>query len=153
MDAIADLPMRFVVGGMFAFFGWGKIHGLYFGETVAKPAQDLIETISKMGLPSPELMAGAVAGVEFLGGLLILLGLGTRFAAMALCGVMAGAAFSQYEGGPQKMAFALVMLGCCIYFSIKGSETMALGPIVRKSMLKKKVKEAQKELKQIDKKK
>ncbi len=60
--------MRLVVGTVFLTSGWGKLQGL---EGVTEYFRDL-------GIPWPELQAPFVAAVEFGGGALVLLGLGTR---------------------------------------------------------------------------
>src|SRR5262249_23182912 len=79
--SLASLPRtaaRMTVGWIFVQSGWGKLHHL---ESVVKFFTDL-------GVPAPQLQAPFVAGIEFLGGSLLLLGLGTRFAALPLIGVM-----------------------------------------------------------------
>jgi putative oxidoreductase len=46
------------------------------------------EFFASLGIPAPHLQAPFVAGVEFIGGTLILLGLFTRLAALPLMGTM-----------------------------------------------------------------
>lgn len=65
---VALLLIRLVVGGVFLFSGWGKLHGL----------EGVTNYFRELGIPYPELQAPFVAGVEFVGGLLVLVGLGTR---------------------------------------------------------------------------
>lgn len=54
--------------------GWGKLHHL------AK----VVEFFTSLGIPLPALNAPFIAGLEFLGGILIMLGLGSRPIALLL---------------------------------------------------------------------
>jgi putative oxidoreductase len=54
--------------------GWGKLHNL------AK----VTEFFTSLGIPLPGLNAPLIAGLEFLGGILIVLGLGSRLVALLL---------------------------------------------------------------------
>lgn len=83
--AIADrlqwLPptlARFVLGWIFIWSGWGKLHHL----------DRIIEYFGQLGIPHPELQAPFVSGTEFVCGTLILLGLFTRLASVPLTIVM-----------------------------------------------------------------
>ncbi len=58
--------------------GWGKLHSL------AK----VTEFFSSLGIPLPGLNAPFIAALEFLGGLLIMLGLGSRLLALLLAADM-----------------------------------------------------------------
>jgi putative oxidoreductase len=81
LDRIQWLPgllSRLTIGGIFIPTGWGKLHHL---DKVA-------EFFASLGIPAPHLQAPFVAGVEFGGGILILLGLFTRIAAIPLIGTM-----------------------------------------------------------------
>ena len=51
-----------------------------------------------MGIPAPEILTPFVSGVEFVGGLLLLLGLLTRFAAVPLMIVMVVAIIAAKRG-------------------------------------------------------
>jgi putative oxidoreductase len=78
LQPVGLLLARVVVGLVFVFSGWGKLHDL---DTV-------IGYFRELGIPAPELQAPFVAMVEFVGGLAVLAGLGTRFAAIPLSGTM-----------------------------------------------------------------
>lgn len=69
---------RGTVGWVFLQSGWGKLHNL----------EGVVAFFESLGIPFPALQAPFVAGVEFVGGLLLLLGLGTRLVALPLVGVM-----------------------------------------------------------------
>ena len=68
----------------------------FFGSGLGKLGKlpGLIEFFRKLGIPFPELQAPFVAGVEFVCGALIVVGLLTRPSALMLCGVMAVAIFT-----------------------------------------------------------
>jgi putative oxidoreductase len=69
---------RLTLGWVFLLSGWGKLHGL----------PDVIEYFRSLGIPAPQIQAPFASGVEFLCGALLLLGLGSRFAAVPLIAVM-----------------------------------------------------------------
>ncbi|HVN05087.1 MAG TPA: DoxX family protein [Bryobacteraceae bacterium] len=58
--------------------GWGKLHDV--GKVV--------DYFTSLGIPLPGLNAPVIIGLEFLGGILILLGLGSRLLALLLTGDM-----------------------------------------------------------------
>ncbi|CAN5528322.1 hypothetical protein BH10PSE6_BH10PSE6_23030 [soil metagenome] len=74
----APLAARITVGVVFMGTGWTKLNNL--------PA--ITKNFAAMGIPAPEFLTPFVSGVEFVGGLLLLLGLLTRFAAVPLMIVM-----------------------------------------------------------------
>ena len=75
---IGPLAVRVIVGIGFAFTGWGKLNDL----------DTPIALFTKLHIPFPHANAVFVSLVEFVGGILIALGLGTRIAAALLIGVM-----------------------------------------------------------------
>ena len=76
--ALGPLAARLVVGWVFLWSGWTKLHNL----------PKMIENFKEWGIPNPEILTPFVSGVEFVGGLLLLLGLFTRIAAVPLVIVM-----------------------------------------------------------------
>jgi putative oxidoreductase len=72
------LALRLLYGWFFLQTGWGKWTN--FGRTV--------EFFAGLHLPAPKLMAGLVASIELLGGILIGLGAGTRYASAILISVL-----------------------------------------------------------------
>jgi putative oxidoreductase len=60
-----------------------------FGVVKFTAHEEEAEAFDRYGLPDPELMAYAVGVLEIAGGLLLLVGLGTRLAAIALAANMA----------------------------------------------------------------
>jgi putative oxidoreductase len=71
---LGPLFARIVVGWVFMWSGWGKLHNL----------PTVIENFRSWGIPSPQALAPFVSGVEFFGGLFLLLGFLTRISAGAL---------------------------------------------------------------------
>jgi putative oxidoreductase len=78
LDWLAPLFARIVVGYVFLWTGWGKLTHLPL----------VTENFVGWGIPMPELLAPIVSGVEFFGGIFLLLGLLTRISAGALGVVM-----------------------------------------------------------------
>lgn len=81
---LPPLFARLVVGWVFMWTGWTKLNNLY-------PSNDfpgMIARFAEWGIPFPSVTTPFVSGVEFLGGLLLLLGLFTRLAATPLVIVM-----------------------------------------------------------------
>ena len=77
-ELIAPLLARVTVGYAFVESGWGKAHNL---ESVA-------QFFAELGIPAPAFQATFVSYVELIGGSLLVLGLGTRLAALPLIGTM-----------------------------------------------------------------
>ncbi len=75
---LPPLFARIVVGWVFMWSGWEKLNALPF------VTQNFID----WGIPFPHVLTPFVSGVEFFGGLLLLLGLFTRIAAVPLVVVM-----------------------------------------------------------------
>lgn len=76
---IGPLALRLVIGIAFISTGWSKLHNL----------EQVTNFFKSLGIPAAALQAPMVATFEFAGGLLLVLGLGTRIAASLLVGVMA----------------------------------------------------------------
>lgn len=75
---LAPLVARITVGWVFLWSGWGKLNHL----------SKVIENFIGWGIPHSEILAPFVSMVEFGGGLLLLIGLFTRIAAVPLVIVM-----------------------------------------------------------------
>jgi putative oxidoreductase len=71
---LAPLFARITVGWVFLWSGWGKLHNL----------PQVTENFIGWGIPFPQLLTPVVSGVEFFGGLFLLVGLLTRISAGAL---------------------------------------------------------------------
>jgi putative oxidoreductase len=71
---LAPLFARITVGWVFLWSGWGKLNNL----------PQVIENFVGWGIPHANLLAPFVSGVEFFGGIFLLIGLFTRISAAAL---------------------------------------------------------------------
>lgn len=89
------LWLRILMGTGIAYHGYGKI----FGGGVSR----LVEGVALMGFPFPEVFAWAAALSEFAGGICIVLGLFTRWAALFVFGTMSVAAFVAHQTDPLKV--------------------------------------------------
>jgi putative oxidoreductase len=69
---------RLALGVVFVQTGWGKLHSL----------DQVTAFFQSLGIPAASVQAPFVAGVEFVGGLLLIAGLATRLAAVPLAGTM-----------------------------------------------------------------
>src|SRR5260370_21395002 len=74
---IALLVLRLTGVGLAVMHGWGKVAALSVGG-----GSRIIEDVASLGFPAPAVFAWAAALSEFVGGLCIGLGLGTRVAAL-----------------------------------------------------------------------
>jgi putative oxidoreductase len=75
---VGSLALRLSLGAVFIGTGWGKLQNL----------EGVTSFFTELGIPFPAAQAAMVAGVELVGGTLILLGLFTRFAALPLMATM-----------------------------------------------------------------
>jgi len=71
---LAPLFARITVGWVFLWSGWGKLHAL----------PQITDNFVSWGVPFPHILTPFVSGVEFFGGLFLLVGLLTRISAGAL---------------------------------------------------------------------
>ena len=72
------LFVRLYWGWQFAQTGWGKLHNL----------SHVKEFFGSLGIPAPGVMAPFVSCLEFFGGILLIVGLGTRLIGLMLAGNM-----------------------------------------------------------------
>ena len=72
------LIMRIVAGYTFMLSGWGKLNNL----------PQMIENFTEWGIIFPKIMTPFVSGVEFFGGIMLILGLFTRIPAAMLAFTM-----------------------------------------------------------------
>jgi putative oxidoreductase len=71
---VGPLLARLTVGWVFVTAGWGKIHNI----------DKVVGFFTSLGLPAPAFQAHLVAYTEFIGGMLLMAGLATRIASVAL---------------------------------------------------------------------
>ncbi len=113
-SGLAPLFLRIGVGIIFIVAGWGKLTGIegvqgFFGN---------------IGIPLPELMAWVVAIVEFVGGLMVLLGAYIRIPAVLLAITMVVALLTTKLGGEfsaARLDLMLLMASLALVFYGSGS--------------------------------
>ena len=109
------LLIRALPAVVFMFHGSQKLFGMFGGPGI----DGFAGMLAQMGIPLPGLNAYLAASAEVFGGLLLLLGLGTRIAAVPLAVTMLvaalvvhGAAFSlQHNGMEYALTLAVVTAG------------------------------------------
>ena len=110
------LLIRLILAAVFVFHGGQKLFGFFGGGGFAAT----VEGFGKMGMPLPTVSALAAASAEFFGGLVLLIGVGARVAAVPMaftmlvaCFAVHGKAFSSQHGGmeyPLTLAVTLIAL-------------------------------------------
>jgi putative oxidoreductase len=119
--------LRLIVGTIFVAHGGQKlfVHGL----------EGVTAGFAGMGIPLAGVTAPAVAFVELLGGIALVLGLLTRPAAVGLAVVMAGAVLlAHLPAGfflPNGYEFALALLGSTVLLALTGAGTYSLDAVLQ----------------------
>ena len=85
-------------------------------EGIWGPQQWFIEDVAKMGFPAPTAFAWLAVLIEFVGGFLLIIGLGSRFAALSNAGVTFVAAFIYHHGdvGRSGLAATVFFMMCAV---------------------------------------
>ena len=117
----ASLPLRLALGAVFIAHGLQKAFGVLGGPGI----EGFTKMLSGLGLTPAEPLAYAVACIELLGGLCLILGVFTRVASCLLFAVMAVAVlkvhltkgFFLMDGGYE---YNLVIMAACLALLIAG---------------------------------
>lgn len=124
-DDMALMLLRVFIGLAMAFsHGLGKV----------PPPEQLISGVAAMGLPAPEFFSWCAALAEFVGGILIAIGLLTRPAAAFLVITMAVAGFVVHAADPfgvKEMAFLYFFAG--LFFMIHGAGRWSVDALITKN--------------------
>lgn len=112
------LIFRLFVGLSMAFaHGLGKL----------PPAEGFIARVGQMGFPFPSVFAWSASLAEFLGGLLIAVGLYTRVSSLFLGFTMLVAAFGAHAMDPfSKKELSLLYLVACVLLTFQGAGRFSL---------------------------
>jgi|SRR3954470_7816516 putative oxidoreductase len=118
---------RLTVGLVFIGTGWGKLHSI----------PDVTSFFTDLHIPAPGFHARLVAGTEFFGGLLVLLGLGTRLVSLPLALTMVVAILTakrpNIDGLTTLVGFEewsyLVMF---IWIALAGAGPLSLDALIRR---------------------
>jgi putative oxidoreductase len=125
------IPLRLVLGLVFLGHGGQKVFGWFGGPGLQK----VTEMFASMGF-SPVMAALAAYG-EFFGGLLILLGLLTRFGALTLAIIMLVAIFKVHWGKfflPEGFEYAFTLLGISLSLLISGGGALSMDLCLEKKL-------------------
>tara|TARA_R100000027_G_scaffold67755_1_gene68581 strand:- start:7810 stop:8253 length:444 start_codon:yes stop_codon:yes gene_type:complete len=124
-NTLAFIPIRLGVGVIMIGHGSQKLFGAFGGHGLKGTGQFFAE---QLGLQPGILMAGLAGGTEFLGGILLILGLATRLAGLALAGTMAVAIATAHAGAfflPAGMEYTLALLVACLTLVIGGAGSLS----------------------------
>lgn len=125
-DAFATTALRVFVG-----LSMGLTHGM--GKT--PPPQQLVDGLTGMGFPMPEVFAWLAALSELLGGIFLALGLATRPAAFFMTFTMGVAAFVAHSSDPfnvKEMALLYFFVG--LFFVFRGAGKWSLDSFLSKKL-------------------
>lgn len=111
----------------------GLMLALAHGRTKLPPPEKFVEMVGKMGFPAPTAAAWISALTEFLGGILLAIGLCTRPAAFFIAFNMAVAAFAVNGGGFDKMELPLFYFFVALAFLFVGGGRFSIDRAIRKT--------------------
>lgn len=129
------LAIRLYWGWQIAQTGWGKMHNM------AK----ITDYFMSLGIPFPAFNAHCIAGLEFFGGILLILGLGSRVVSLLMIGNMLVAywtadreAFVSFFSNPDAFAAAapFTILSASILILVFGAGVLSLDHLLEKRMNK-----------------
>ena len=120
--ALALAVLRVIVGAVFIAHGAQKLFVYGIAGTTG--------AFGGMGIPMAGVVAPLTAGIEFLGGIALVLGFGTRIAAALLAATMLGAiTMVHLKGGfflPSGVEYALTLFGAAAAIAIAGPGAASL---------------------------
>lgn len=122
---IGELILRLVVGSIFLVQGYAKLFG---PPDIKGGGAALREMIRANGLPAPQLLARVVSVIELGGGVLLIVGLATRFVAipLALTLVVAIVRFKWKEGFQFGWDWPFSVLGSTLATSLLGAGSISV---------------------------
>jgi len=130
-NTTSTLPLRLIAGIIFTAHGAQKLFAWFGGYGIEGTGQ----WMESIGLAPGFLMALMAGGAEFIGGILLIVGLLTRPAALVLAITMLVALFSVHLKNGLFMSnngyeFALALLAIVIALTIQGSGKYALDNLI-----------------------
>lgn len=107
-------------------------------EGVWGPQQWFVDDVAEMGFPLPRLFAWLAVSSEFIGGFLLILGLGCRFAAFSNC-IVTGVAAFVFHGADVSQAGlnATIFFAMCLSLTFTGPGRFSLDALFARPHSKK----------------
>ena len=126
---LGPLLARIVVGWVFLWSGWGKLNNL----------PQITENFVSWGIPFPHILTPFTSGVEFFGGIFLLLGLFTRLSAGALAVTMLVAIKAAKWGDVDSLETLLGFdeseyFALFTWLAIAGAGTLSLDHLLKRRM-------------------
>lgn len=123
------LLVRTAIGLVFLATGWGKLHNL----------DAVTGFFESLGIPGARFNAVFVSSIEFVGGILLILGLGTRIVSALLIGVMAVAIWTaklpELHGIVDLVnTIELTYLALFVWLTVHGPGVVSVDHLVRRAM-------------------
>src|SRR5476649_964432 len=121
LDWLPGLLCRISIGVIFIQSGWGKLQHL----------DKVIAFFTSLGIPAANLQAPFVAGVELVGGTLVLLGLFCRIASVPLIGTMVVAILTAKRDSIHELGDLLFMpeflfIALLVWLIVKGAGALSV---------------------------
>lgn len=127
--ATAITILRIIVGVVFLAHGYQKVF-IYGHAGVA-------QSFAGMGIPVPDLTSALIAAIELLGGIALILGIGTRVAATLLALDMLGAILLVHGRNgfflPTGAEFATTLLGASIALAVAGAGAASVDGVLSRN--------------------
>jgi putative oxidoreductase len=125
LDWVPGLLARLSIGFIFLQSGWGKLHHL----------DKVVAFFTSLGIPAANIQAPFVAGVELVGGALVLIGLFTRVASVPLIGTMVVAILTAKRGDIHELGDLLFMpeflfIVLLLWLIVKGAGVVSLDSVL-----------------------
>jgi len=118
--------LRVVVGIVFVMHGWQKVF-VYGLDGVSG-------MMGQLGVPLPEISAAMAMGTELLGGVALIIGLGTRFAALGLAFTMVVAWVTAHASGgffmPTGAEYVLTLLAANLAILLNGAGPLSIDGLI-----------------------
>jgi putative oxidoreductase len=129
----ASIPLRVALGLIFITHGGQKLFGWLGGKGLAGTAA----FFGKMGLAPGAFWAPLAGFGEFIGGLLVVLGLCTRLGALSIAVIMIVAILRVHWGAfflPGGAEYAFALLGAALALLMMGGGRLSLDLLIQKKM-------------------
>jgi len=126
---LPPLLARVAIGIGFILNGLGKLNNM----------EGIISFFGELGIPAPQILAPFVAGTELVGGIMLVLGLGTRIAALALSTTMVVATLTAVwpkleDKAGIFSAIEIAYLVVFVWLAVAGPGPASVDHILRKSI-------------------